>query len=339
MADYFDVLAELHETRRPRTYLEIGVFQGDSLKLARADTVRVGVDPEPLLSPADAGGCILETTTSDEFFAGDRPAELFGGLPVDLTFIDGMHLFEYALRDFTNAESLSGPDSLIVLHDCLPRDAATSTRDSRDGFWTGDVWKLVLCLLDHRADLDLFMIDAPPTGLLCARALDRASPVLRSGYDALLEQYGALEFADWQARLPEVRRLMEHPEARLWRVFIESVDLADRLLASEARAGRLETEIQVLRERLVTADADVVSLRGRLAARDKDMARLHARIVETEGRIAEANRRIAESDERTAAAEARAADADRRLWTVASSSSWRITAPLRGVSAVLKRRG
>jgi hypothetical protein len=333
MADYLDVLAGLHETRRPRTYLEIGVFHGDSLRLARGEALRVGVDPEPLLSPDAAGGCVLETTTSDEFFAGGRPGELFGDLPVDLTFIDGMHLFEYALRDFTHAEALAGPDSLIVLHDCLPLDAATSTREPRDDCWTGDIWKLVLCLLDHRADLDLFMIEAPTTGLFCARGLDPASPVLGHAYEALVEEYGSLEFSDWEARLPEVQeRLIEHPEARLWGAFIEGVDLADRLLASEARAGGLETEIQVLRERLATSDADETNLRAWLATREIDVARLHARIVETEGRIAE-------TEERVAAAEAHAVCLEQQLWTVANSSSWRATAPLRGLSARLKRRG
>jgi hypothetical protein len=60
-----------------------------------------------------------------------------------------------------------------------------------------------------------------------------------------------------------------------------------------------------------------------LATRETDMARLHARIAETEARIT--------------AAEAHAADLEQQLRTVASSSSWRATAPLRGLSARLKR--
>ena len=41
-------------------------------------------------------------------------------------FIDGMHLFEFALRDFMNIERHANWWSVIVFDDMLPR--ATSTR-------------------------------------------------------------------------------------------------------------------------------------------------------------------------------------------------------------------
>ena len=76
MLDYHGVLAELHQTRRPRTYVEIGVERGASLALAGKDTVCVGVDPEPDVPKAIARRCHIEKTTSDEFFSGPRLAEL-----------------------------------------------------------------------------------------------------------------------------------------------------------------------------------------------------------------------------------------------------------------------
>jgi hypothetical protein len=45
---------------------------------------------------------------------------LLGGLPVELGFIDGMHLFEFALRDFMNLERL-----------CTPARPSCSTTASR----------------------------------------------------------------------------------------------------------------------------------------------------------------------------------------------------------------
>ena len=107
MLDYLDVLADLHVARRPRSYLEIGVFRGDSLRLAPDDAICVGVDPEPELEADDPCRSHVEIMTSDDFFASQRPRELFGEHPVDMVFIDGMHLFEYALRDFANAEAIS----------------------------------------------------------------------------------------------------------------------------------------------------------------------------------------------------------------------------------------
>ena len=80
--------------------MEIGIFQGESLRLATSATVIVGIDPDPKI------GCVLGPqmkvfkTTSDEFFAThDLRAEL-GDRSVDLAFIDGMHRFEFAMRDF-----------------------------------------------------------------------------------------------------------------------------------------------------------------------------------------------------------------------------------------------
>ncbi len=205
MRDYLDVLAHLHKTRRPRTYLEIGVCRGASLRLAGKDTFAVGVDPEPVLVPGEERSCHVERATSDAFFAGPRPGELFGDRPVDMVFIDGMHLFEYALRDFLNAEAIASPASLIVVHDCLPRDEATSSRERATDFWTGDVWKLVLCLLDHRPDLDLSIVDVPPSGLLLVRCLNPGDRSLRDEYDAIVQEYLPMSFNEWKTRSAEVK--------------------------------------------------------------------------------------------------------------------------------------
>ena len=174
MLDYLDVLAELHVAQRPHSYLEIGVSRGDSFRLASDEAICVGVDPEPELDTDDPCRSNVEIMTSDEFFASGRLRDRFGERPVDMVFIDGMHLFEYALRDFTNAEAIAAPGSLIVLHDCLPRDAVTSSRERTTAHWTGDVWKLPLCLLDERPDSRTHHHRRPPLG-----ALSRTTP--RSG--------------------------------------------------------------------------------------------------------------------------------------------------------------
>ena len=237
MPDYLDVLAHLHETRRPRTYLEIGVFHGESLRLAWEDAICVGVDPEPAVSPEHVRHCHIEATTSDEFFAGAR-WQIFGDLPIDLVFIDGMHLFEFALRDFLNVEALTGPDSVVVVHDCLPTDAVTASRTRTTGIWTGDVWKLVLCLLDHRPDLQLSLIDVPPSGLLLVRGLNPNARALRDGYDRIVQQYLPLPFTDWQTRTTGVlERTARTVEAEKW-------SLRARVVRTEARVpgSRLRIE-------------------------------------------------------------------------------------------------
>src|SRR5207249_2239032 len=92
--------------------------------------------------------------TSDEFFARHDLGEILGR-PVDFAFIDGWHLFEFALRDFMNLERFCTDRPLIALHDCLPRPREIAAREKTpQGIaWAGDVWKLILCLADFRPDL------------------------------------------------------------------------------------------------------------------------------------------------------------------------------------------
>lgn len=245
MLDYLTVLSDLHRSRRPRTYLEIGVFRGDGLRLASADTLSVGVDPEPVLAVEDEDRWHIEEMTSDAFFAGSRPRELFGNRPVDLVFIDGLHLFEYALRDFFNAERLAGPESLIVLHDVLPIDPVTASRKRTTDDWTGDVWKLVLCLLDRRPDLDLCIIDVPPSGLCLVRGVNPEDTTLKCGYEAIVEQYLPMGYEEWEARVADVlERTTRTRESEFW---------------------ALRRDLDAVRDRLAESAAECASLRGRLA--------------------------------------------------------------------------
>jgi Methyltransferase domain len=306
MFDYLNVLADLHETRRPRTYLEVGVFCGDSLRLVREDTFCVGVDPEPTLAPGEESHCHIERITSDAFFAGPRPRELFGDRPIDMVFIDGMHLFEYALRDFINAEAMASSESLILLHDCLPQDALTSSRERTTAHWTGDVWKVVVCLLDRRPDLDLAIVDVPPSGLCLVSGLNPKDQTLRNCYDALVEQYLPMGFEVWEARLADVlRRTTDTPEAQAWSLRMEIAVLQDRLAEREAQTV-----------------AEIAGLHDRLAERE----------AQTAAEIAALHSRLAESEAQTAAFEA-------QLRSVYTSTSWRFSAPIRRVGALLRRGG
>ena len=47
--------------------------------------------------------------TSDEFFAQEDVGRILGGLPLDLAFIDGLHLFEQVIADFINVEPARTP--------------------------------------------------------------------------------------------------------------------------------------------------------------------------------------------------------------------------------------
>ena len=114
--DYRDNLEFLHQVLNPKVYLEIGVETGRSLILAQDDTCAIGVDPAPIVMHPLTGNKTVYKMTSDDFFA-QKVDDVLQGRKIDLAFIDGMHNFEFVLRDFINVEKHSRHNSIITVHD------------------------------------------------------------------------------------------------------------------------------------------------------------------------------------------------------------------------------
>ena len=200
--NYFDVLKAIHAELRPRTYLEIGVSLGHSIILVGPETRAIGVDPAPDVQFPLPPSTTIHSEKSDDFFAKNDVPGLLGG-PVELGFIDGMHWFEFALRDFINMERLCTAQSTILIHDCYPLERRSAERERCTQFWSGDIWRMVLALKKYRPDLRIHTIAAAPTGLCVVRGLNPASPVLRERYDAIVAECMTLDFdvlATGQAR-------------------------------------------------------------------------------------------------------------------------------------------
>jgi len=181
---YLDVLSELHRRLEPQAYLEIGIGNGRALALATCRAV--GVDPAYGITAQLDGEVSLFRTTSDEYFARPNPLEPTGGTPFDLAFIDGLHLLEFALRDFIFAERHSTPRGLIVFDDMLPRTVDEAARVRHTSAWTGDVYGVIEALYRHRPDLVVVPLDTQPTGLLAVANLDPTSTVLVERYDEII---------------------------------------------------------------------------------------------------------------------------------------------------------
>jgi hypothetical protein len=192
--DYTRVIARMHAHLQPRTYVEIGVETGATLRLAPPGTIALGIDPQPAIAFPLSPQTRVFAEKSDDFFARRELRAELGGLPVELAFIDGMHHFEFALRDFINLERCSAPGSTILIHDVFPRDRQSAERARVTAFWSGDVWRLVVLLKKYRPDLSIHTIAAPPTGLAVVRNLDPGSRVLQENLPRLCEEFLALDY-------------------------------------------------------------------------------------------------------------------------------------------------
>lgn len=224
---YLRFLQFLNDTLRPSSYLEVGTNEGRSL--AAFDCDAICVDPNFIieLSPLrQRRRSFFFQMTSDEFFRTERVRNYFPDGP-DICFLDGMHRFEYLLRDFINAEAVCRPNSIILLHDCLPlNERMTGRANIRDEsedestryMWTGDVWRILTVFKQHRPDLRVVFLDCGPTGLIAVTSLNPTSNVLTASYNRIVDEGMALSLSDvgmanlW-GMYPTLQsmRLVEHP--------------------------------------------------------------------------------------------------------------------------------
>ncbi|MDQ1010817.1 hypothetical protein QFZ82_005302 [Streptomyces sp. V4I23] len=259
--DRHGFLRQLHRIYKPRNYLEIGVNDGRSLALSRVPSV--AVDPAFRVVTSISCDVHLVRATSDDFFARKDPLvhlrtgrnpfralarkdpmNVLGGEPrLELSFIDGMHLFEYALRDFMNVERHSRWSSVIVLDDMLPRSVDEAARDRHTKFWAGDVYKVVQVLRKYRPDLVIVEVDTAPTGVVAVFGADPESTVLKNAYDKIIEEYVVPDPQD----VPEevlVRKNAVQPEALLGADFWPGLIRARTLRRSRASFAPVRRSIE-----------------------------------------------------------------------------------------------
>lgn len=121
------VVQKIIETKKYKSYLEIGTFHDELFKNIKCDK-KVGVDPV-------SGGTIRKT--SDEFFKDNK--EKF-----DCIFIDGLHYYSQVKRDIENSLKALNTNGIILLHDCLPNNYFEQAVPRCQITWNGDVWKAIV---------------------------------------------------------------------------------------------------------------------------------------------------------------------------------------------------
>ena len=193
--EYYYLLRELHLLLRPAHYLEIGVQYGESLCLAEPETQTIGIDPEPEIRHELTANTTVFPEKSDDFFAARRKEDVLGNGVIDLAFIDGMHLFESVLDDFIHVERWAGPHTIVLIHDTVPADALSVKRERQTRFWTGDVYKFVLCLKEFRPDLKIYNLNIGPSGLCFVGNLNPASTVLSDHRSEIVNRFMDIEYS------------------------------------------------------------------------------------------------------------------------------------------------
>ncbi|MEA2834270.1 MAG: hypothetical protein QOG66_2472 [Methylobacteriaceae bacterium] len=195
---HHDFLQFLKHIVRPEVYLEIGVASGVTLFGEPRASTLIGVDPDPHLTIDPSSfpwhGSLFREP-SDAFFSRSAIKEVTDK-PVDLTFVDGMHWAEFALRDIRNAEAISQRNGVIAVHDIYPKTAKEAGREfNAEGNWMGDVFKATHALRKFRPDLKIVLIsDIPPSGMAVIYDLDPSNRVLFDRYDAVVEYMRSLDY-------------------------------------------------------------------------------------------------------------------------------------------------
>ena len=197
--NYYNFLGALHQTMLFDWYMEVGCRSGQSFAPVRSKTIAVDpffraeiniIGKKPALHVFQA--------TSDDFFAQKFMER--NGIRLGLSFLDGMHLYEYLLRDFMNTEAASHPDGVILMHDCVPFSHEMTTRDLTNlprGAWTGDVWKLIPILQRWRPDLKLTILDCRPTALVAVTNLSPGNRALQDAEAEIHAEFGEVDLQTW----------------------------------------------------------------------------------------------------------------------------------------------
>lgn len=209
---YTRFMQALHEACLFDWYLEVGCRTGRIFAPVRGKTIAVDPFFRAEENIIGAKPCLhVFQQTSDDFFGSGFLSAI--GARLSFSFLDGMHLFEFLLRDFIAAERASHPAGVIALHDCCPFDHEMTTRDltalPRQA-WTGDVWKLIPILAEYRPDLRLTVLDAAPTGLVLVSGLNPGSTVLAQHYDDIVARFRDQDLAGFG--LPAFNALFDYTD-------------------------------------------------------------------------------------------------------------------------------
>ncbi|HEY6505832.1 MAG TPA: class I SAM-dependent methyltransferase [Chitinophagaceae bacterium] len=150
--------------------------------------------------------------TSDDFFKDNAGKAIKGKL--DISLVDGMHEYAYALNDIQNTLNYLSDDGVIIIHDCNPakaENACTYEEWKKRGYtgeWNGDVWKSIVFLRSMRPELNVFVADTDyGLGIVTKKPVTPNQVRDRLGSGPLpfksFEEIKAIDFSDFDKKRKE----------------------------------------------------------------------------------------------------------------------------------------
>ncbi|MBC8311533.1 MAG: class I SAM-dependent methyltransferase [Candidatus Marinimicrobia bacterium] len=165
-----------------KSYMEIGVFNGYSFLNIKCKR-KLGIDPKFLIKSKEKFKAYFKnpsnflneyyTMTSDDFFT--THVKKINSFYPKVIFIDGLHTFEQTLQDCYNSLNYLAEGGVIILHDCNPPSAASSTpalsipeaeqiwkAKNNTGWtdeWCGDTWKTIPFLIKNNPELNVSVLN------------------------------------------------------------------------------------------------------------------------------------------------------------------------------------
>lgn len=206
------LIQNLMKQKGLKNYLEIGVFNGHAFFKIKS-TFKIAIDPQFRFDFMRKIGKIFinpynifnkyYSKTSDQFFEQDAP-QVFANENINIALIDGMHEYQYALRDIENTLKYLSGDGVIVVHDCLPqtKEASKSFADWQSGpkleEWNGDVWKAIVHLRSTRNDINVFVLDCDQgLGIITKREPENKLPFTADEVSSLTYEDFAEKKQQW----------------------------------------------------------------------------------------------------------------------------------------------
>lgn len=152
-SDFIAILAKMYT---PKVYVELGLYQGESLsKVIPYIGKGYGIDMTPnifLENLKSYSNLEIIYTTTNTFFENFNEG-------IDMAFIDADHCYESVVIDFENVYKRLNPGGIILLHDTDPE-----SNHLIDPGYCGDSYKMVKYLED-KTDVNCITFPITETGL------------------------------------------------------------------------------------------------------------------------------------------------------------------------------